>query len=900
MNLTERMNDQAGEDAPGRATPVMAQFLVLKQANPGSLLFFRMGDFYELFFEDAEVAANALGITLTKRGKHLGQDIPMCGVPVHSADAYLQKLIRLGHRVAVCEQLEDPAEAKKRGSKSVVKRDIVRLVTPGTLTEDNLLDARSHNFLASVARSKATGEAAVAWADISSGEFAVMPTAAPRLAADLTRLEPREIIVADSLLADPAFSTLLERATIPVTPLPAARFDMLGAERRLKEWFDVSALDGFGSFSRAEISALGGLLEYIVITQAGRLPHLRPPRRELPSSILMIDPATRSNLELTRTLHGERRGSLLSVIDMAVTAAGSRAIASRLSNPLCDPYAIASRLDDVGHFVNDPGLREDIRSQLASLPDLERALGRLAIARGSPRDLGAIRDGLMIAGHLAHRLSASGAISGLPEGLNNIYDTLSWSDLDLARELDAALGSDLPSTARDGGFVKHGYSADLDENRTLRDETRHVIAGLQSQYCDVSGVKSLKIKHNNVLGYFIEVPASAAATLQSPGLGSLFVHRQTVANAMRFVTAELSSLEQRIAAAAEKALALEQDIFAGLAARVHARRDLLSKLAEAAAQLDAAAALGEVAERRRYVRPRVDDSASFTIVGARHPVVEAALQDDAAGSFVANDCELSGDGKRLCLLTGPNMAGKSTYLRQNALIVILAQMGSFVPAREARLGAVDRLFSRVGAADDLARGRSTFMVEMVETAAILNQATEQSFVILDEIGRGTATFDGLSIAWATLEHLHSVNKCRALFATHYHELTQLASKLPHLANATTRVREWRDEIIFLHEVVPGVADRSYGIHVARLAGLPPAVINRAQKILEKLERDGAKGPAADLVEDLPLFQLPAHPPAYQESAVEKRLAALAPDELSPRDALALIYELKSLLLSRPA
>ena len=491
------------------------------------------------------------------------------------------------------------------------------------------------------------------------------------------------------------------------------------------------------------------------------------------------------------------------------------------------------------------------------MPDLERALGRIAIARGTPRDLGAIRDGLMIAGHLAHRLAASATIGGLPEGLDNICETLSWTDLDLARELDAALDSDLPPSARDGGFVKPGYSAELDENRSLRDETRHVIAGLQNRYCEISGVKSLKVKHNNVLGYFIEVPASAAAALQSPEQAGLFIHRQTVASAMRFVTTELASLDQRIAAAADKALALEQDIFAALSARVDARRDLLSKLADAAAQLDAAAALGEVAERRRYARPRVDDSTRFTITGGRHPVVEAALQDSAAGSFVANDCDLSGEGKRLCLLTGPNMAGKSTYLRQNALIVILAQMGSFVPATEAHFGAVDRLFSRVGAADDLARGRSTFMVEMVETAAILNQATERSFVILDEIGRGTATFDGLSIAWATLEHLHGVNKCRALFATHYHELTQLAARLPHLANATMKVREWQDDIIFLHEVVAGVADRSYGIHVARLAGLPAAVISRAQKVLDKLERDGSKGPASGLVEDLPLFQAAA-------------------------------------------
>ena len=613
----------------------------------------------------------------------------------------------------------------------------------------------------------------------------------------------------------------------------------------------------------------------------------------------MIDPATRANLELTRTLQGERRGSLLAVIDLAITAAGSRCICSRLSNPLSDPYAIANRLDDVTHFVNDQPLREDVRKLLASMPDLERALGRIAISRGGPRDLGAIRNGLMIAGHLAHRLAASATLSGLPKNLDQIYETLSWSDLDLARELDDALDMDLPVWSRDGGFVKSGYSADLDETRALRDETRHVIAGLQNRYSAASGVKALKVKHNNVLGYFIEVPASTAPALQSPEQGGLFIHRQTVANAMRFVTTELASLDQRIASAAEKALALEQEIFGNLCSKVSARRDLLSKIAEATAQLDAAAALGEVAERRRYVRPRVDGSLGFTVTAGRHPVVEAALQDSVSTSFVANDCMISGEEKRLCLLTGPNMAGKSTYLRQNALIVILAQMGSFVPAAEAQFGAVDRLFSRVGAADDLARGRSTFMVEMVETAAILNQATERSFVILDEIGRGTATYDGLSIAWATLEHLHSVNKCRTLFATHYHELTQLSGTLLHLSNATMKVKDWQDDIIFLHEVISGVADRSYGIHVARLAGLPPTVIARAQAVLERLEREGSKAPASNLAQELPLFAAASVLRHSRVSEVETRLAEVAVDDLSPRDALELLYELKSLLRARP-
>ena len=898
MNDTGHMAEPGGEDSFARATPVIAQFLEIKAQNPGSLLFYRMGDFYELFFEDAEIAANALGITLTKRGKHLGQDIPMCGVPVHSADAYLQRLIRLGHRVAVCEQLEDPAEARKRGSKAVVKRDVIRLVTPGTLTEDNLLDSRSNNYLVSIVRHKGAGELALAWADISSGELAVMTTAPGRLSADLARLDPREIVIADGLLGDPVFSALLDRSATPVTPLPAARFDSIAGERRLKEHFGVAALDAFGNFSRGEIAALGGLLEYIVITQAGRVPHLRQPRRELTSSVLLIDTATRGNLELTRTHSGEKRGSLLSVIDLAITAAGSRCLSGRLSNPLSDPYAIAARLDEVSHFVADPVLRETIRRELAGMPDLERALGRIAIGRGGPCDLGGIRDGLKASAILAGLLAASADIGGLAQGLAAIQDKLAASDLELARELDTALGDDLPLLARDGGFVRPGYLSDLDENRALRDETKHVIAGLQSRYAEATGLKSLKVRHNNVLGYFIEVPATSAGVLQSPEQAGTFIHRQTVANAMRFVTSELASLDQRIAAAADRAVAIEQDIFADLSARITARRELLSAIAEAAAQLDAAAALAEVAERRRYVRPRIDGSMAFHIAGGRHPVVEAALQDGASGSFVANDCSISGDAKRLCLLTGPNMAGKSTYLRQNALIVILAQMGSFVPADEAHFGAVDRLFSRVGAADDLARGRSTFMVEMVETAAILNQATERSFVILDEIGRGTATYDGLSIAWATLEHLHGVNKCRALFATHYHELTQLAAKLPHLANATMKVREWQDQIIFLHEVVAGVADRSYGIHVARLAGLPPAVITRAQKVLERLERDGSKTSSGGMMEDLPLFAAASAKPTQRESAVEKALAGVVPDELSPREALALIYQLKALLASR--
>ena len=690
MNDMGHIGDQPAEPGATRATPVIEQFLEIKAANPGCLLFYRMGDFYELFFEDSEIAARDLGITLTKRGKYMGEDIPMCGVPVHSSDAYLQRLIRLGHRVAVCEQMEDPAEARKRGSKSVVRRDVVRFVTPGTLTEDNLLDARSHNFLAAIACHKGTGDVAIAWADISSGELAVMTSGNDRLAADLARLDPREIIMADRLLADPQFTPLLDKAMAPVTPLSSVRFDSTAAERRLKEHFSVAALDGFGSFSRAEIAALGGLLDYIVMTQAGRVPHLRQPRRELPASVLLIDPATRANLELTRTLNGEKRGSLLSVIDFSVTAASSRCLAERLSNPLLNPAEIGERLDEVSCFCDDPSLREDVRRMLAQIPDLERALGRIALGRGGPRDLAAIRDGLKGAAALAQRLSGISNIGGLPEGLARIQQTLCESDIYLGLELGNALADELPLSARDGGFVRAGYASELDENRTLRDETRHVVAGLQTRHAEQTGIKSLKVRHNNVLGYFIEVPAHSAPLLQSPEHAGTFIHRQTVANAMRFVTTELASLAQRIAAAADRAVAIEQDIFARLSTMVMAKRELLSKIAIALAHLDAASALAELAARRRYVRPKVDGSRAFLIRAGRHPVVEAALQTAAAGSFIANDCDLSGDHKRLWLLTGPNMAGKSTYLRQNALIVILAQMGSFVPADEAHFGAVDR------------------------------------------------------------------------------------------------------------------------------------------------------------------------------------------------------------------
>jgi len=874
------------------ATPLMAQYLSIKAAHADYLLFYRMGDFYELFFDDAARAAEALDIALTKRGKHLGDDIPMCGVPVHAADAYLEKLIRKGFKVAVCEQVEDPAEARKRGSKSVVRREVIRLVTPGTLTEDSLLDPRGANVLASLGRSG--GAYALASADISSGQFRVAGIEPESLGAELARLDAREVLLADSLLAEPALAAVLKGLGCALTPLPTIKFESQAGERALKSFYSVAALDGFGNFSRAELSAAGALISYLELTQKGRLPALAPPLRESQAAHMSIDAATRRNLELTQTLSGERRGSLLDCIDATLTASGARELAQRLAAPLTDPAAIAARHDAVAALLAQEAMRKAVREDLRLAPDIARALARLSVGRGGPRDLAALRDGIRIARLIREKLRfGEGASIGelehariaLAEGIGALSR--------LADMLDRQLVPEPAYFARDGGFIAAGCHAPLDEARQLRDESRRVIASLEAKYREASAAP-LKIKHNGVLGYFIEVTPQHADKLMAEQARELFRHRQTMAGAVRFSTDELATLASRIAEAAERALALELALFDEMAGEAQAAAGAIGGVAQALSVLDVAAALAELARSRRYARPEIDSGLSFHIVRGRHPVVEQALAQSHGGSFVANDCDLRASRGRLWLVTGPNMAGKSTFLRQNALIAILAQAGCYVPADEAHIGIVDKLFSRVGAGDDLAAGRSTFMVEMVETAAILNQATERSLVILDEIGRGTATYDGLAIAWAAVEHLHQTNKSRALFATHYHEMTALAGRLSQLACVTMRVREWNDTIVFLHEVAPGVADRSYGIHVAQLAGLPPAVVARAKEVLAALEegREGHK-PLAH-IDDLPLF---AAAPVKSEPAakpVEEALKGIAPDTLSPREALELVYRLKAL------
>ncbi|MBK5934022.1 DNA mismatch repair protein MutS [Rhodovulum imhoffii] len=872
---------------------MMAQYLEIKAAHPGALLFYRMGDFYEMFFDDAVAAAQALDIALTRRGKHLGEDIPMCGVPVHAAENYLLTLIRKGFRVAVCEQLEDPAEARKRGSRSVVKRDVVRLVTPGTLTEDTLLEARRHNFLAACALVRDSG--ALAWVDISTGAFRVMSCPPVRLSPQLARLAPREVLVPDG--AEGGWADTVGQSGAAVTPLARASFDSTSAEARLGALFGVETLEGFGAFSRAELSAMGAIVDYLDITQKGKLPLLQKPHREAEAGIVQIDAATRRNLELTANLSGGREGSLLAAIDRTVTAGGARLLERRLSSPSRDLDTIRARLTAVRALVEDHTLCNALRDNLRKCPDIDRALSRLALDRGGPRDLAAVRNGLAQAMTLTALLDAA----DLPKPLRDRCADLTGHDA-LLELLEKALVAEPPLLAREGGFIAPGHDADLDEARTLRDEGRGIIARMQSQYAQESGIGSLKVRHNNVLGYFIEVTATHAEKMLSPPLSDRFIHRQTTANAARFTTVDLSEMETRILNAGSRALEIEKRLFEHLRQAVLDRAGPLGQTAAALAEIDLSAALADLARGEGWCEPKVGENRIFNVRGGRHPVVELALRKQGAAPFVANDCNLSdgADQAHIWLLTGPNMAGKSTFLRQNALIALLAQTGSFVPAQEAHVGLVSQIFSRVGAADDLARGRSTFMVEMVETAAILNQADDRALVILDEIGRGTATYDGLSIAWATLEHLHGVNRCRALFATHYHEMTSLAGKLAGVKNATVAVKEWQGEVIFLHEVRQGAADRSYGVQVARLAGLPDSVVERARVVLEALERGDREGTRAKktLVDDLPLFsaaQAPATRPCEHRSEVEEKLAGIHPDELTPKAALDLVYVLKALL-----
>ena len=869
-----------------KPTPMMAQYLALREEAGDALLFYRMGDFFELFFEDAKRAAQILDIALTTRGEHNGAPIPMCGVPVHSAESYLARLIKAGCRVAIAEQVETPDEAKARAkregtpsSKVLVGRAIVRLVTAGTLTEEALLEPRRANVL--VALAELRGTIGIASVDVSTGAMVLEECAAERLGAALARIAPTEVVVPEDWHAE-GFG-----ATDDVIFRPRSTFASDAGVERLKAVHGVATLDAFGDFSRAMLAAAGGLVAYLEHVGRGKLPLLLPPVLRAAEAGMAMDEATRASLEILESTTGGRAGSLIGAIDRCVTGAGARLLAEDLSAPLLDVAAIEARLALVQFWRDRPIERAQLRDILRSVPDLGRALGRVVAGRGSPRDLGQLRDGLSEAARLHHWLAGA---PDKPALLAEVIARLTGHGA-LTDWLARALVPSPPTERSNGGFIADGYDAALDELRATSGDARRAIAAMEARYRDETGIATLKIRHNGVLGYFIEVSARHADRLMAPDSG--FTHRQTMKDAVRFNSLKLHEEAARIAEAGGHALAAEEAHFEELVGAVVDAREAIAATAAALARLDVGAGNAERAAEGDWCRPDIAEDADLAITAGRHPVVEAALAK-SGDRFVANDCNLAADN-RLWLIGGPNMGGKSTFLRQNALIVLLAQSGCFVPASAARIGLVDRLFSRVGAADNLARGRSTFMVEMVETAAILAQATRRSFVILDEVGRGTSTYDGLALAWAVAEAVHSQIACRCLFATHYHELARLAETCEALSLHHVRAREWQGDLVLLHELSDGPADRSYGLAVARLAGVPAPVVARAKAVLEKLEatREATGGIAAGLG-DLPLFAaLAAEPaPASPERQLADSLRAADLDALSPREALDLLYEWK--------
>jgi len=860
----------AGENTP---TPMMVQYLGLKAKAGDCLLFYRMGDFFELFFDDARAAAATLDIALTSRGEHDGTPIPMCGVPVHAAEGYLARLIKAGHRVAIAEQTESPEQAKARGGKTLVTRDIVRFVTAGTLTEDSLLDSWASNMLVAVAQ---VGEFfGLAAADISTGYFELLTVTGGSLEAELARLSASELVVPEGLPQSPPDAIIRPRADFEST---------VGGDL-LRQHFALTTLGSIGPVTRAEQAAAGGLISYLAHAGQGKMPFLKLPVRREVHEHLLIDQATHDSLEINSASKGGRAGSLLAEVDRTITGAGARQLASDLAAPLMDKAKIDARLSLVQWFHDAPLTRDAVRAALRQLPDIARALGRVVAGRGSPRDLGQIRDGLDAARVLRERL---GGMADRPELLDHLLPVLDGHGhmVDL---LVRALVTSPPTDTAQGGYIAEGYDAALDVLRVAGRDGRQAIAQLEARYRDATGVAALKIRHNAVLGYFVEVPAKHGDALMAPGTG--FTHRQTMAGAVRFNSPELHEEALRITQAGGHALAAEAAHLEKLIALILNRRDPIAASADALARIDVSAALAERAAESNWCRPSFVGHPCLEIQGGRHPIVESALAK-SGDRFIANDCKLSPE-KRLWLVSGPNMGGKSTFLRQNALIVLLAQAGSYVPANAARLGLVDRLFSRVGASDNLARGRSTFMVEMVETAAILAQATERSFVILDEVGRGTSTYDGLAIAWAVVEGIHETNRCRCLFATHYHELTRLSESLDALSLHHVRAKEYKGDLVLLHELADGPADRSYGIAVAKLAGLPPQVVARASGVLGKLEKGRAEtGGLAAGLGDLPLFSAAMDAAEAKVDALREKLSDLDIDALSPRAALDLLYELK--------
>ncbi len=876
------INSSILESDPNKLTPMMQQYMQIKASCPDCLLFFRMGDFYELFFQDAITASKVLDIALTKRGKHENADIAMCGVPFHSADSYLEKLIKAGHKVAICEQKETPQEAKKRGHKAIVNREIVRILTAGTVTEDSLLEAQNPNYLASL--TKSGNFFSLAWLDISTGEFFYSSFDKSQIPSELAKISPKEILINDKFLEDEHLREILNEHKHILTTQVGSFFETNRCENHLKNHYEIALTQGIAEFNHSEISACGSIIEYVNLTQKCKLPNLKLPKQIKSEQFMTIDFATSRNLEIFISSAGSHKGSLLHAINRTITAAGGRSLRQFLSNPLLDIQKISSRTNLVEFFLNHEQLSSKIRHLFSEVSDIERITSRLLMNRGGPRDLLSLKNSFFALKHIYEIIYFSKI--ELPEDLQHILKKFSGLD-QLENSLNETISDEAPLLARDGGFIKKGFSARIDELRLLKENSNVKIMELRNKYKELTGITTLKIQHNNILGYFVDVTPQNSSKMPQEH----FFHRQTLANSVRYSTSELQKLESEINNCHEIIIETEIEIFNSLLEEISANSAKIFALAFAAAMLDVIVSFSTLALEKNYVKPIITNDHSFEIKAGRHATVESSISESLtnASNFVPNDCLLENDQK-LWLLTGPNMAGKSTFLRQNAIIAILAQIGCFVPASFAKIGIIDRVFSRVGAADDLARGRSTFMVEMVETAVILNQATEKSLIILDEIGRGTATFDGLSIAWSCLEFIHSSLKCRAIFATHYHELTNLQNQLRHLKCHSMKVKEWDGKVIFMHEVTSGAADKSYGIHVAKLAGLPQKVIKRAEQLLEILE-NSQKGKINN--QDLPLFARQEQKRVLSEA--EKQLSQLNIDNLSPRQALEILYNLKQLL-----
>lgn len=854
-------------------TPMMKQYLDVKSSHKEAILFYRMGDFYEMFFEDALIASPVLGIALTKRGQHQGADIPMCGVPFHSSDSYIERLIEKGYKVAICEQMETPEEAKKRGYKSVVRREVIRIITPGTITEDSLLNNSSANFLLAIAGIKEN--LALAWTDISTGEFYTCNSNLNSLNNDLSRINPKEILISDRLYKEETINNALADFRRIITIQANNLYDLKKAEHKIKQYYNVITSEAFGSYHPVELIACGAILEYVELTQKTTDVRINHPKHLNNSLFMSIDAATRRNLELFSNTSGEKHNSLLAVINKTKTSCGFRLLNQYLSAPLIDVESINNRLSLVDFFINNLELNLKITNLLSSFGDIERSLSRLYLNRGGPRDLQTIKQSLTVADQI---LACFTYFTGnLDEVLQKHLSNLHNFD-NLRIELESSLADELPSLARDGGFIKTNYNPKLDQLYELKNNSKNQLQLLKQKYVEQTGINSLKINYNNVLGYFIDITPQHVNKMNN----ELFIHRQTLANSVRYTSIELRNLESEILNVSDNILKLELNLYQQLVNLVIGKADHLSLFAQTIAVIDVSCNFAQLAKQNNYCKPFLDNSVNFNIVEGRHPVIEHSLKNQKQ-EFVANDCHLESN-KNLWLITGPNMAGKSTFLRQNAIISILAQIGCYVPAKSAHLGIVDKIYSRVGAADDLARGRSTFMVEMVETANILNNSTNKSLIILDEIGRGTSTYDGVSIASACLEFIHDKLKCRALFATHYHELTALKDQLNSLVCYTMQIKEWQDKIIFLHKIIPGIADKSYGIHVASMAGLPREVILKAEAILVSLEKDHTKAMHVDLKTT-----------TIATNPIIEELEKLDLDDLSPKQALEVLYNLKKMV-----